>query len=110
MPRQTILEVLQHDKTNDIYYVFAGWGEQSDWVRNIEQTPEVTIIVGARHLQAYATRVSPEEAERITIDYARRHPAAIRILPRLMGYQVDGTEEDFRTLARTGVVFALRPL
>jgi hypothetical protein len=29
MPRQTILEVFQHDKTNDMYYVFAGWGEQS---------------------------------------------------------------------------------
>lgn len=110
MPRQTILEVLQHDKTNDTYYVFAGWGEQSDWVRNVEQTPNVTILVGVRRLKADATRVSPEEAERITLDYARRHPAAIRVLPRMMGYQVDDTEADFRALAHMGIVFAFRPL
>jgi deazaflavin-dependent oxidoreductase (nitroreductase family) len=108
MQRQTVLEVFQHDKTNDTYYVFAGWGERSDWVRNVEQTPNVTIVVGRRHIQACAIRTSPEETERIAVDYTRRHPIAAHVLPRLMGYQVDGTEADFRAFARTGVVFALR--
>jgi deazaflavin-dependent oxidoreductase (nitroreductase family) len=34
LPRQTALEVLQHDKASGRYYVFAGWGEQADWVKN----------------------------------------------------------------------------
>lgn len=33
LPRQTVLEVLLHDKARDVYYVLAGWGEKSDWVK-----------------------------------------------------------------------------
>lgn len=104
--RQTVLEVIQHDKASDTYYVFAGFGEKSDWLQNVEKTPEVVINVGRRRLHALATRLSPEEAELKILDYARRYPIAIRVLPRMMGYKVDGTEEDFRTLARMGVVVA----
>src|SRR6516225_11717887 len=52
LPRQTVLEVLLHDRAKDVYYVMAGWGEQSDWVKNIEKTPQVEIIVGRRHFYA----------------------------------------------------------
>lgn len=110
LPRQTVLEVLQHDKTKEIYYVFSGWGEQSDWVRNTEQTPEVTLTVGRRQIKALARRLSPEEAEPVVLDYARRYPVARRVLPRLMGYKTDGTEEDFAALARLGVVVAFEVL
>jgi hypothetical protein len=30
LPHQMILEVLLHDRAKDVYYVMAGWGEQSD--------------------------------------------------------------------------------
>jgi deazaflavin-dependent oxidoreductase (nitroreductase family) len=41
LPRQTVLEVLPHDRAKDEYYVMAGWGERSDWVKNIEKTPQL---------------------------------------------------------------------
>lgn len=107
--RQTVLEVIQHDKASDTYYVFAGFGKQSDWLRNVEKTPEVVINVGRRRFYALATRLSPEDAELKILDYARRNPVAIRVLPRMMGYQVDGTEADFRALAHLGIVVAFRP-
>jgi deazaflavin-dependent oxidoreductase (nitroreductase family) len=109
LPRQVFLEVLQYDKISDTYCVLAGWGEQSDWVRNVEQTPRVLIDVGRRRLRACAVRLAPEEAERAILDYARRYPLAVRVLPRLMGFRVDGTEEDFRALARLGIVVAFHP-
>ena len=28
VPRQTILEVLQHETASDAYYVLSGWGER----------------------------------------------------------------------------------
>jgi F420H(2)-dependent quinone reductase len=37
--RQTVQEVLLHDRAQGVYYVMAGWGERSDWVKNIEKTP-----------------------------------------------------------------------
>ena len=110
LPRHTVIEVLQHDKASDTYYVLAGWGEKSDWLRNIKKTPRVAIHVGHRRFSALARRLSPEEAELTVLDYAHRHPMAIRVLPRLLGYSVDGTEEDFRALARLGVVVAFQPV
>ncbi len=108
-PRQTVLEVLLHDRTKDVYYVMAGWGERSDWVKNIEKTPPVQISVGRRHICALATRLPPEEAESRVIAYGRQHPRLIRSLPRLLGYRTDGTEEDLRALARLGIVVAFEP-
>jgi deazaflavin-dependent oxidoreductase (nitroreductase family) len=109
LPRQTILEVLSYDQASDVHYVLVGWGEQSDWVKNIEKTPQVTISVGRRPFSALASRLSPEEAEVKVIAYGRQHPHLIRSLPRLLGYRIEGTEEDLRALARLGIVVAFEP-
>lgn len=108
-PRKNMLEVLQYDKASSTYHVFSGWAEKSDWTRNVEKTPEIEITAGGRHFAACARRVSPEEAERCILDYARRYPIARRVLPRLMGYRVDGSEEDFCEFARLGTVYAFSP-
>ncbi len=108
-PRQTLLEVLLHDRANDVYYVMAGWGERSDWVKNIEKTPQVEISVGHRNFRTLARRLPPEEAESKVIAYGRQHPHLIRSLPRLLGYRTDGTEADLRALARLGIVVAFEP-
>lgn len=109
LPRQTILEVLQHDTASHTYYVLSGWGKQADWLRNVEKTPEVIINVGRRQFHARAVRLEPEAAERAILDYAKRNPLATRVLPRLMGYQLDGSEQDFRALAHLGIVVAFHP-
>jgi len=109
LPRQTVLEVLWHEKDCGAYYVLAGWGERADWVKNIEQTPQVTVIVGHRCFAARAVRLSPEEAELKVIAYGRQHHRLIRYLPRLLGYRIDGTEEDLRALARLGIVVSFEP-
>src|SRR5215469_17127723 len=110
LPRQTVLEVLWHEKAVGAYYVLAGWGEQSDWVKNIEKTPQVTIAIGRRWFRARASRLSSEEAEVKVLAYARQHPRLIRYLPRLLGYRTDGTEEDLRALARLVIVVAFEPI
>ena len=109
VPRQTILEVLQHWPSRAAYYVLSGWGGKADWLRNVEKTPEVMITVSRRQLHARAERLGSEEAERAILAYAKRNPLAIRVLPRLMGYRLDGSEEDFRALAHLGIVVAFRP-
>ena len=109
-PRQTVLEVLLHDRAKDVYYVMAGWGERSDWVKNIEKTPQVEISVGHRNFRTLARRLPPEEAESKVMAYGRQHPHLIRSLPRLLGYRTNGTEEDLRALARLGIVVAFEPI
>lgn len=105
LPRQVVLEIVQHDRSKNTYSVFAGFGTESDWVKNIEKMPQVSIDVGRRHMQATAQRLSPADSEQILLDYARRYPVAQRVLPRMMGYQTDGSAADFAELARQGIVF-----
>ncbi|MFQ6089367.1 MAG: nitroreductase family deazaflavin-dependent oxidoreductase [Candidatus Methanofastidiosia archaeon] len=109
LPRKAVLEVIRHDKESDTYFVTSGWGEKSDWYRNIKKTPEVTINVGRRRLNVVAVRLERREAERELLDYAKRNPKVIRTLARLIGYRLDGTEEDYRALARKLPIVAFRP-
>ena len=39
LPRQTVIEVVKHDKESNTYYIVSGWGEKSDWYQNIRKTP-----------------------------------------------------------------------
>ena len=41
--RQTVIEVVSHEKEPDTYFVVSGWGAKSDWYQNIEKNPQVAI-------------------------------------------------------------------
>ena len=100
LPRQLVLEVIRYDEHSESYYVVSAFGEQADWFRNIQLTPEVGITIGRRCMGALAVTLPQEDAERELLDYARCSPLAARLLPSLIGYHVDGSEEGYRALAR----------
>jgi deazaflavin-dependent oxidoreductase (nitroreductase family) len=95
--RQVILEVAHHNKQTDTYIVNVGYGETSDWFRNIKKNPNVSIIVGRRKIDARAEVLSPEEGGKIMVTFSREHPIEAR-MSSMLGYKVDGTERDFRAL------------
>lgn len=109
LPRQAVLEVVRYDRATNTYYVASGFGEKSDWFRNVMKTPQVSIQVGRREMAAGAERLSLEDAEHELLDYGRRHPTALRNLARILGYQIENTEEDVRALARVVPIVAFRP-
>ena len=98
--RQAVIEIVRHDREPDGYIVSSGFGEKSDWFRNLIHTPEAVIQVGRERLRVTASRLEPGEAEEVILDYARRHPAALRSLSGLMGYQLEETEAGYRRLGR----------
>jgi deazaflavin-dependent oxidoreductase (nitroreductase family) len=110
MTHRVVLEVVRHDKETNTCIVASGWGEKADWLRNLQQTPEVVINTGLRQIEATAVRLSAQEADRELRDYAQRHPIAFRLLaPRLIGQCLDNIKEDFCLLAQSVPVVALRP-
>lgn len=107
--RQTVLEVVNHDKETDTFYIASGFGKKSDWYLNILEIPEVNIQVGWRKMAVTAVPLTPEESGQAMVDYARRHPAAAKNLGKLIGYDVS-TEEEYRTVGRESIPFiALKP-
>jgi deazaflavin-dependent oxidoreductase (nitroreductase family) len=110
-PRETVLEMVLHDRTTDTYFIASGWGEKSDWIRNVQKAPTVSVNVGKRHFVARAKRLSIEQAQGTLLASARHHPWVFPILAKLIiGRRLKPTEEDCLYLAQSVPVFALTSL
>jgi deazaflavin-dependent oxidoreductase (nitroreductase family) len=100
---------VRHDPVSGEFIVAVGFGEKSDWYQNVMATPQVIVESGRKRIQALARRLTPEEAEQEMLDYGRRHPVALRELARIMGYRLDGTEQDIRSLGRSIPMIVFTP-
>ena len=96
--RQAVVEVIKHEFETDIYYVVSGYGARANWYRNLLHQPEIVVQVGGKKLDARAIPLSPAEGGAIMVDYAQRHPALARRLMAVLGYEVNGTDEDYYTI------------
>lgn len=104
-PRSTVLEMLDMDRERGEYFVASGWGERSDWVKNIQADPQVEIQVGSRRMEARARRLTPEQAAEKMVRYGQKHPGTLQSLARVMGYRVKPNEQAYRELGRQVLVF-----
>ncbi|TDD25341.1 nitroreductase family deazaflavin-dependent oxidoreductase [Nonomuraea diastatica] len=99
--RQVVLEVIAHDAHDYGYVVASGWGPKAAWYRNLLATPDVAIQVGRRTLRVTAVPIPAEKGADIFARYASQHRVAAKLLlPRLMGFAVDGSEADFRAVGQ----------
>lgn len=100
-PRQTALEVAEHNPTDKSYTVASGWGPNAAWYRNIVHNPDVTIQVGNQMVPVTAVPLSSGEGADIFARYASRHRTAAKfVLPRVLGFSVDGSDNDFRAVGQ----------
>lgn len=109
LPRQTVVEVVCHAAADDTYIIASGFGERTDWLRNLAHNPDVTIEVGRRKLAVRAQRLTLDEASAELRAYARRYPRAAQALGRFMGVTLDGSEAGVAAAAQAIPVVALRP-
>ena len=110
LPRQTVIEVVRFDRQKRIFYAASGWGEKSDWYKNVVKNPHVSIQSGQVNQQAVAERISVEEAGEELVQYAHKHPLAWRELASFMGYHLDGSESGIRAVAQTLPIIAFQIL
>jgi len=59
--RRSVVEIIRYDQEDDVYYVVSGYGEKSDWFKNITKNPEVFAVVGGRRFHAVTERLSLKE-------------------------------------------------
>ena len=105
LSRKAVLEVVDKDAEN--YYIVSGFGEKSQWYKNLMQTPQVNIQVGQKKMDVLAERLPANEGFKILENYAEAHPKALRELSRLMGISYDGSKKDLEKMANILPVFAL---
>ncbi|RMG89777.1 MAG: nitroreductase family deazaflavin-dependent oxidoreductase [Chloroflexi bacterium] len=108
LPRQAVVEVVRYDREQGVFIVAAAFGRKTDWYQNILKQPEVTIQVGGQTLAATAEPLAVVQGGAEMVDYARRHPGTARALSRMLGYVMDGTEDDYRQLGESIPFVAFR--
>ena len=96
-PRQVVLEVVGRGEERDSYLIASGYGERSQWLRNVLARPEVTYQVGGRRHRGTAVPLPPEESGRRLAEYALRHPRTAARLMRALGHEPRG-RADFEAL------------
>jgi deazaflavin-dependent oxidoreductase (nitroreductase family) len=94
------LEVVRSDPENRTYDVVSGFGEKSDWYKNISKDPQVEIQVGWENFPAKAQCLTPEEASQVILDYTKEYPRNLKALASLIGYDIEHTEEGYLTFGR----------
>ncbi len=110
--RRVVLEVIKSDIESGAFYIGSGWGEKSNWLLNIQKTPEVKVHAGNRVFSAVASRLSTDEGSEILLDYAFRNPKAFRMLAGriIVGKDLDISQESAALLAQYIPIVALRPV
>lgn len=109
-PRQAVIEVVYHDERTGAFYIASGWGEKSDWLRNIQKTPTVQVDFRSQRFLALARRLTVEQGGAILYKYAQRHPGAFRSLSKLMlGEQLQATQADCMRMAESVPLVGLYP-
>lgn len=105
--RQTVIEVVRHDKETNVYLVASGFGHKSDWFLNIEQDPNVIITVKQRTFPVQARLLSEADSAKELLNYAKRHPIAFRELSIILtGKSIEATDENCRQFAETTPIIA----
>ena len=78
--RKVVLEVLHHEPRDGSYLIASGWGERSDWYKNLKASKTTEIEVAGRKIPVMASFLNEEEARRELERYAQKHPWASRLL------------------------------
>ncbi len=74
--RYVVLEVVGHPAP-DAYVIASGFGERSQWFRNLMANPHVRVsVAGHGPRAATARRLPSNEADAALVEYATRHPRA----------------------------------
>jgi deazaflavin-dependent oxidoreductase (nitroreductase family) len=106
---RTVLEVVRYDPSRQATVAVSGWGEKSDWFRNLKAGPALEVRTGRECYAPKQRFLTPEEVYAEIVDYERRHPWAMRIVPPLLGFKLDGSEAARRAFADSLRMVAFRP-
>ncbi|HSX10019.1 MAG TPA: nitroreductase family deazaflavin-dependent oxidoreductase [Candidatus Saccharimonadales bacterium] len=107
---QTVLEVIHYDPSTQEFIVISGYGEKSDWYKNIVKTPVVEVQVKGTRFVPKQRILSPEETFTLFDTYRKEHPLAFKAIISGMGYPYNGTSESLLTICKfiRGISFTLQ--
>jgi deazaflavin-dependent oxidoreductase (nitroreductase family) len=101
--------VMRYDPTSREVIIFAGWGPNSDWVRNIRARPALRVEVGRESYTPQHRFLSEDESVAVASDFVRRHPYRVLLASRILDWPDLHSQAALRDFVRTHPFVALRP-
>ncbi len=98
--KEAVIEVIHRNEAEGKIYSASGFGEKSQWFKNIQANNQVWLTTGNTEFQARARILSSEDAEVILQQYVRQHPNSIKGVARLSGYVIDGDDADISAFSK----------
>ena len=110
LARRTVLEVIKHETDPAAAAVLSGWGERSQWFRNLQAAPPIAVSIGGeRWLNPQCEVLEPDQVVEAVEEYRRNHRLLMASLDRFFGWPRKASEEERRRLARDLCVVVFRP-
>ena len=105
-----LVDMLEHDKEKDVYYVSSAYGAGADWVKNIKTNPVFKVQVGRRRFKAESEQVTGEIGSKLLFSYIDEHRDYVKGLYKMMGIDLDVlTEEELMEVLEKEMVLAIKP-
>jgi deazaflavin-dependent oxidoreductase (nitroreductase family) len=108
-PRYSPLEY-RREEGSGYFVITAGWGGNTDWVKNLRANPNVHLQAGRRHFDARAESLTDDEVAAWLLHAVQVNPASLKIWSRWAGEVLDGSLESMYKAARYFPSFRLIPL
>lgn len=111
--RQTVLEVVDYRKSGPQVVVVSAFGQNADWLQNIEARPDEDVTVGGQHFAASHRILGEPEAMTVMQGYEHRNrfiaPIVRAGLSWVAGWPYRSTVEDRQRLVRQVPLIAFTP-
>jgi deazaflavin-dependent oxidoreductase (nitroreductase family) len=84
----TAAMVLAEDETTGEAVICSVWGQRTDWIRNLHAHPATRVQIGRDSFIPKQRFLTEQEAFAVGMDFRRRHPWRIRLIGRLLGFDL----------------------
>nr|KEP23693.1 hypothetical protein DA06_05730 [Georgenia sp. SUBG003] len=108
-PYDTVAMVLHIDRAAKEAVICAGWGADTDWVRNLRAGPAVNVRVGRASFRPEHRFLSDEEALDVVTQFRREHPYRVRLFETVLGWGNLRDDDVVRDFVRTHPFVGFRP-
>ena len=106
--RETMVDVMDYDKTTDTYYIEAAYGIHADWYKNIQVNPVFEAQVGRRKFKARAEELAENDTGEMLVQFFRRKPAYTRSVMAMVGMKFKD-EDELREVGKNLTLLAVQP-
>jgi deazaflavin-dependent oxidoreductase (nitroreductase family) len=85
-PYDSVAMVLRYDQASHEAVICAGWGPETDWVRNLRAGPAVKVQIGRESFTPDHRFLTDDEAFEVVAQFRREHPRRLRLISTILGW------------------------